>query len=66
MFLSYMLFLHVGLAITANPPLINTSNGAVIGNYIKLENEKVIHYYLGVPYASPPLLSNRFEVRKLK
>ncbi|MBC2810636.1 carboxylesterase family protein, partial [Campylobacter jejuni] len=43
------------------PPVVDTTQGKVLGKYISLEGfEQPVAVFLGVPFAKPPLGSLRF------
>lgn len=42
-------------------PIVRTTSGTLVGETIQLANGDRVNRFLGVPYAMPPLGSNRFE-----
>ena len=42
-------------------PVIKTSSGTLIGQTVTLDNDALVHRFLGVPYAQAPIGENRFE-----
>ncbi len=45
-------------------PVVQTESGAVVGRIETLPHGKVVHEYLGIPYAEPPVGELRFAAPK--
>lgn len=41
--------------------LVNTTNGAVLGRYMKSDTGRTIRAFMGIPYAEPPVGNLRFR-----
>ncbi|KAL7043409.1 hypothetical protein ACKWTF_001490 [Chironomus riparius] len=55
--------LHVNLiaARQSEDLLVNTTNGAVLGRYMKSDTGRTIRAFMGIPYAEPPVSDLRFR-----
>ena len=65
LFLMFLMIIanHVQANIDSNP-LIRTSSGILVGETITIDTNALVHRFLGVPYAQPPVEQNRFEKPK--
>lgn len=51
--------------LSSNPPIVKIDSGDISGGYEYTWNGRKLYYFLGIPYASPPVEEYRFKVLKL-
>lgn len=50
--------------VTTEGPLITCKGGSIRGNTVEVTHGKLVHQFLGIPYAEPPIGDLRFAAPK--